>query len=115
MRWWVAAGLQGCVPCTGEVVPVEAGGPLAPGESRALVFRYRDEVAAGPDDCGGYWEVDGVEGGDAAVGTITDCGVYVAPAVPPDADPVVLAALDAPGTCADCCPHGTYVVPLDRR
>ncbi len=38
------------------------------------------------------WSVDGVEGGDAILGTITDAGLYTPPAVPPSPNTVTVEA-----------------------
>lgn len=110
---WILV-LLACVPCEGELLVTDGDTPVPAGGSLTLEYRYRDEIVAGPDACGAYWEVDGVEGGDDEVGTVTTCGVYVAPAEPPDEDPEILVASDAPGTCADCCPHARLTIPIER-
>jgi hypothetical protein len=105
--------LLGCV-CEGELVVLDGDVPVPPGGSVTLEYRYRGRVEAGPNSCGAHWEVDGIPGGDADVGTVTDCGLYVAPLVVPDEDPEVLAASEEPGTCADCCPFATRTITLQR-
>lgn len=69
------------------------------------------ELAAGGADCGGAWAVtDGACVGlgcppadHPALGTISDCGVYTAPAERPPVAPVV-HAIECPSfDCADAC------------
>jgi hypothetical protein len=101
--------LTSCVRCQGELHgPRDA---LAPGASVSLEPVWEGEAV---DPCTMRWFVDGIEGGDEGVGTITDCGRYTAPESPPESDPVVLGADFAPGTCADCCPSASAVIPLLR-
>lgn len=91
----------------GEVRVLAGGEPLAPGEELQLDFFWNGDRTAAP------WYVDGVEGGDATAGTVTAAGLYTAPAVPPDHDPVVEAVVEGYG-CADCCTAAARTVRLLR-
>lgn len=104
----VLAGLWGCAPCVGSLEP-EGGEPTVPASgSLSLTFVWRGEPTYGGEaPCGGVWTVAGIDGGDATVGTVDDCGLYTAPAVPPSAPVTVMAAEFPVGQCADCCPHGS--------
>lgn len=103
--------LAGCPSCPdGELRIVDGADPVAPGGLVVLELHF-DGVIAGPDDCGGYWYVDGVEGGDATVGTIDTCGRYVAPAA---ARTVLVEAAEHPiDGCADCCPYGRRTITVE--
>lgn len=58
-----------------QVIPTSA--TMGPGES----FQFTD-VVTGTNDTSVVWQVNGIPGGDAAVGTITSAGLYVAPNAP---------------------------------
>ncbi|MFT5679205.1 MAG: hypothetical protein ACI8RZ_000109 [Myxococcota bacterium] len=101
--------LLGCATCRGELSAPD--GALSAGESVEFAMTWSGESV---DPCAVLWFVDEIEGGDAAVGTITDCGRYTAPTSPPAEDPVILGAEFAPGTCADCCPAASGMIALVR-
>jgi hypothetical protein len=104
-------GLAGCPICgDGALEVVEGAVPIAPGSSIQLVFRYDGATISSPDQCGGHWYVNGVEGGDATLGTITPCGRYTAPATPPPEPPLIEAA-EFP-QCSDCCPYASRTITL---
>lgn len=108
--------LTGCCP-EGALQPGGDLSPLSPGASVSLTFVWDDEAVAGPEDCGGSWYVEEILGGSEAVGTVTTCGLYTAPAsfenaALADGAAAVLAATDPLGSCADCCPHASLDVPL---
>ena len=101
-----------CPPCEGELRVAGGSEPVAPGQSLELAFYLDDALQYGPDACGGYWYVDQIEGGDDTVGTVTDCGLYTAPATPSAATVTVMAATYPLGECSDCCPHATRDIQL---
>ncbi len=113
MRWLAAillTTLAGCPICSdGELRVVGGADPVVVNGALDLELHYGDTVL-GPGRCGGHWTVDGIEGGDATVGTIDTCGHFVAPATAPDHAVTIAAAAYAPGTCADCCPYGDRTV-----
>ncbi len=102
----------GCTTCEGTLVPLDGDdAPLGPGEQRTYALAWRGRQLRF-DDCDGYFEVNGVQGGLGWLGTIDACGVYTAPLVPPDEVVVITGATDPPGGCADCCPRGSTTVAL---
>lgn len=112
MRWLAAVTLTlaGCPICSdGELRVVAGADPVVVGGALDLELHYGDTIL-GPGHCGGVWTVDGIDGGDATVGTIDTCGHYVAPATAPAKPVTITAASYAAGTCADCCPSGTRTV-----
>ncbi len=69
---------------------------------------------AGPDRCRGHWYVDGIEGGNAEVGIITRCGLYISTAWPHEQPFQVLVAGTqyGIGECVDCCPYQSIVLTI---
>ena len=106
----LALTLSGCPSCPdGELHLVAGTLPAAPGATVSLELRY-DDYVAGPTRCRGHWYVDGVEGGDATVGSIDHCGLYTAPDALPPTPVRVEASQYALGQCADCCPWATRTI-----
>jgi hypothetical protein len=98
--------LTGCPCCTeGDLEIVEGDDILWIGTSIDLVFTFGGDLIASPEQCGGHWYVDGVEGGNASSGTITSCGRYTAPMNVPAEDVLISASEYGIGECADCCPE----------
>ncbi len=100
----------GCpYPPPGEVRVEEGSLPVGPGASVSFAL-YCDELfsgwelTAGPGQCGHDWQVQGVTGGSADYGTITDCGVYTAPADAPP-EPIDILGTECPwgDWCSDAC------------
>lgn len=109
----LAAGCPICGDGAIEVVSGPADGRVRGGDVLHLRARYDGDVFAGAPGCGGFWYVNQVEGGDAASGTIDDCGVYRAPAqLAPGLVEVRIEASDweLRGGCADCCPYAERVL-----
>lgn len=110
------AWLAGCPICpTPEMRIVEGddAGVVLAADLVQLEATYSD-WRAGRDDCGAFWYVNGIEGGNSEIGTIDDCGLYRAPSrFPTGLDRLdILAASYEPDTCADCCPYATIVLQV---
>ncbi len=77
--------LSGCPWCDedGRISHVTGTIPIQPGATVSFSFHWDGELVAGPGSCGAYWHVDGVEGGNDALGTVDTCGNYTAPETPP--------------------------------
>jgi hypothetical protein len=110
--------LGGCPSCpTGSMTVVDGpdDGQVRAGDLLDLRASYGG-WEAGPGECGGDWAVNHVRGGSPEVGTIDDCGHYVAPAVLPEGLELVFieaADFSLAGDCADCCPYAWLeLVPL---
>lgn len=93
----------------GEITGTPAGSIVRPGD----VFDLHAsipliDVDFGPNDCGGHWYVNHIEGGSPEVGTIDSCGHYVAPAsFVAGFENIFIEMTDwdmVHGGCADCCP-----------
>jgi hypothetical protein len=113
----VTIGTTACPICPdGELRVVAGDEPVAAGGTIVLRLDYGGyHIGAG--GCGGHWYVNGVEGGNAAVGTIGPCGIYTAPSaqlVAGATTSVEIVAVEVPLTwsCADCCPAGARHVAL---
>ena|GEM_PF-5168400 len=97
--------LPGCPICPDDELPITDGQlPVAPGQSVQFEMRYGDRRYSEAFACGLHWYVNGIEGGNDQVGTISGCGRYTAPWQLPD-EPVWVGGHVYPlGGCADCCP-----------
>jgi hypothetical protein len=109
--------LGGCpwVPL-GEIRVVEGPAMLKAGDQIQLalfctyLFDGTELSAGGPECENGSWGVTDptcepyciIEGGDARLGTIDECGVYTAPATAPP-EPLVVEGSDCGLGCADGC------------
>lgn len=114
----LAALLAGCPVCEdyGDVIALEGGTTLRPGETTQFAWRWDGRVVAGPEACDEVWAVDLVVGGNEALGTVDACGRYTAPAALDAPRTVSLSASQyAPGTCHDCCPYAARRVRLEPR
>lgn len=106
--------LAGCPICPTPEMRVAEGnaqGFVLAADLVQLEAAYGD-WRAGREDCGAHWYVNGIEGGNAEVGTIDACGLYRAPArFPSGLDRLdVLAAEYEVDTCMDCCPYAAIVL-----
>ena len=113
MRWAIALLLlPGCPWCDiDRELDVVGGATAVRAGERVTLTLDSDGYHAGPDRCRGHWYVDGIERGNAEVGTITRCGVYTAP--PVGAREVRIEASQYPlGECADCCPSGARTLKI---
>ena len=89
---------------------------LMPGQTQ-----YFTASVTGPEDSGVAWSVNGVSGGNASVGTLTTTrvdgrsftGQYIAPTVPPLADPVIVQAISTVDPAAFATAHVT--IPRDTQ
>ena len=98
--------LPGCpYVADGELRIIAGDPPVTPGASIELALYCDGDLAAGDGVCGRDWRVDDVPGGSAALGTITACGIYTAPATPGDLTDVTIGAseCDAGRECFDVC------------
>lgn len=107
--------LAACPICSdGDLIVIGEERALGPEQSARLLFRFDGRDVAGPWSCRGYWTVDDIPGGNREVGTVTTCGVYTAPQVPPPVDPIVWVGEYPPDGCLDCCPTASRRMPLAR-
>jgi hypothetical protein len=89
---------------------------LLPGQTQ-----YFTASVTGPEYSGVAWSVNGVSGGNASVGTLTTTqvnglsftGQYIAPTVPPLADPVIVQAISTVDPAAFATAHVT--IPRDTQ
>jgi hypothetical protein len=116
----LALAATGCPICPdGELRIVAGVAPVAAGDSIILRLDYGG-YHIGSGNCGGHWYVNDVEGGNADVGTIGPCGIYVASSAQLAASgttSVQIEAMDVPlgERCADCCPAGAVSVALATK
>ena len=82
MALWITASIAGITSAQAENITVYSAGSVPINESRQLTAY----VPLSPNTV--TWSVNGIAGGNETVGTITEKGLYSAPAVPP-ADPAV--------------------------
>ncbi|HSD87081.1 MAG TPA: hypothetical protein VLB44_06185 [Kofleriaceae bacterium] len=106
--------LPGCPICESNTALAIVSGDkeLLPGEQVSLALDS-EGFSAGPTLCRGHWYVEGIEGGNTDVGTVTSCGIYTAPTTAGSRRAVRVEAtkyeLDG---CADCCPYGQAALTL---
>ena len=112
--------LSGCPVCCEQEVEIVSGGDRAISAGEVVQLRaHADGWSLGPDDCGGFWYVNGFLGGDADVGTIDTCGLYRAPArFPPQLAEIWIEASEHPlfeYGCSDCCTpaYGVFAIVRD--
>ena len=80
-------GANGNPPPPGQLVVSPTSGTLRGGETQSFTAK----IDGAPAAVG--WSVNGVAGGNAAVGMITAAGVYTAPEFPPSANAIAIGAV----------------------
>ena len=86
------AGLFGC----GSSVPVDPVVAITPGVITLQADIGQQQFTAAVNnapDTGVVWQVNGVYGGNVVWGTITQKGMYTAPAIEPTSDPITVSAV----------------------
>jgi hypothetical protein len=104
---FLLAGCDVLLCGTGDITGGPRDGILHTGDVYDLSADVLD-FDAGPGDCDGHWYVNQLEGGSPEVGTIDNCGHYIAPVMfEPGLEVVTIEASgwDMRGSCADCCPY----------
>ena len=106
--------VAGCPICESNTALAIVSGDqeLLPGEQVSLALDS-EGFSAGPMRCRGHWYVEGIEGGNTDVGTVTTCGIYTAPTTAGSRRSVRVEATEyALDGCADCCPYGQAALTL---